>query len=248
MISIITAAFNASSTLQEAINSVLAQTFRDWEMLIVDDGSTDTTARIAFNASQADRRIKCVTQNNKGVASARNLALDTCSHPLVAFLDADDLWLPEKLEKQIEFMRLTHTGFSFTAYRKFSGAKLGPKIEVPPFVLYSDLLKTRPIMCSSVIINRELVDVRMPDAAHEDLAAWLRILRKPYTARGLNEDLLRLRKGMSSRSSNKGRAALNVWRVYRGEEHLNIPAAAWYFTRYAINSVATRVHHKATGV
>lgn len=236
MISIITAAYNAQTTLSETIASVLAQTYREWEMMVIDDGSTDDTASIAFQASQADKRIRLIMQPNMGVAQARNFGLLVSKFPFIAFLDADDMWMPDKLERQLVFMQAAKSAFSFTAYRKFRGSEIGPKIEVPRFLDYRTLLKTRPIACSSVMVNRDLVDVEMPDTHPEDLAAWLTILRH-VVGHGLNTDLLRLRKAQKSRSSNKVKAALGVWRVYRTHEHLNTLMSAWYFAHYAINSL-----------
>jgi teichuronic acid biosynthesis glycosyltransferase TuaG len=246
VISVITPAFNAAATLQASIDSVRAQSFGEWEMLIVDDGSKDSTARIASQAAQADKRIRLIMQQNQGVASARNCALDMCSYPFVAFLDADDVWLPDKLERQLTFMSTSRSAFTFTAYRKLCGDVVGPKVTVPHDVDYVTLLKSRPIMCSSVMIDRKAIDVRMPAIAarsgvHEDLATWLAILRSGVVARGLDRDLLLLRKGHDSRSSNKAKAALNVWHVYREHERLSVLRAAWYFSHYAFNSIASGI-------
>jgi teichuronic acid biosynthesis glycosyltransferase TuaG len=244
VISVITPAFNAAATLQETIDSVLAQTYAEWEMLIVDDGSADGTLEIAQAAARNDHRIQVLRQHNQGVSSARNAALRDAAGRYVAFLDADDVWMPRKLESHLAFMQGCASAFSFTGYRKFSAAGIGTAVEVPRYVTYRALLKSRPIMCSSVMIDRRFAKIHMPDlgrgSGHEDLVAWLKLLRM-YWADGLNEDLLRLRIHPGSRSYNKVEAARNVWRVYREHERLSISAAAWYFAHYAINSIRARI-------
>jgi len=124
MISVITPAFNAAATLLDAIESFLSQSYKDWEMLIVDDGSTDDTLYVAQRA-QRDPRIHVLAQANKGVSAARNAALDGAEGRYVAFLDADDIWMPRKLEMQLAFMSDTQSAFSFTGYRKVSLGRVG---------------------------------------------------------------------------------------------------------------------------
>jgi teichuronic acid biosynthesis glycosyltransferase TuaG len=244
VISVIIPAYNAASTIQDTVNSVLAQTCGDWELLVVNDGSTDDTVRVTRAAARKDRRVTVISRENQGVSAARNAALREAAGRFVAFLDADDAWMPRKLELQLKFMLENASAFSFTGYRRFTDSWLGPVTAVPRYVDYRTLLKSRPIKCSSVMIDRKVVSIRMPDlgrsSGHEDLMAWLALL-KSCSADGLNEDLLRFRIRPGSRSYNKVEGAKNVWRVYRRHERLNFFPAAWYFSHYAVNAVRSRV-------
>jgi len=243
-VSIITPALNAELTLSATIESIRSQSFSDWELLIVDDGSTDHTLRVATDWARADSRIRVIPQRNRGVAEARNVGLSFARRRYLAFLDSDDLWLPEKLDRQLQFMKSKGAAFSYTGYRKFwtDPQRVGPVVNVPSTVDYKTLLRSRPIACPTVIVDRDLVgEVKMPhlpagSGIPEDLVTWLGILRRGLIAYGLNEDLARYRVAKGSRSYGKLKAAQNVWKVYREHENLGIPAAAWYFSNYVIRA------------
>src|SRR5688500_7031207 len=139
-VSVVMPAYNAEATIASAMASVRAQTYAGWELIVVDDGSTDRTAEIAAGAAATDKRIRVIRQRNQGVAAARNAAIEAATGRYLAFLDADDLWLPSKLERQLCFMCLRSAALSATAYRRQWGDKLGPFFHVPELITYETSL------------------------------------------------------------------------------------------------------------
>ena len=241
VVSIITPAFNASHTIAQAIESVQAQTFQQWEMLIVDDLSTDDTCAIVETYVERDSRIRLLRQRiNAGPASARNFGLKLATCRYVAFLDSDDYWLPEKLSRQLDFMMVNKVARSYTLYRRFKDdiEHAGPLINLPPFFSYEGLLKNSGVAsCLTSIIDRELVGlIEFPLIRHEDYGLWLKLLKRGLVAYGLMEDLARYRVSNSSVSGNKLKSALWVWNIYRDIEKLSLPHAAWCFGNYAWNA------------
>lgn len=245
-VSVVMPAYNTEATILSAMMSVRLQTCQDWELIVVDDGSTDGTAELAQAAAATDGRIRLIRQCNRGVAAARNAAIEAATGRYLAFLDADDAWLPDKLSRQLSFMSERGAAFSATGYRREWGHKLGPVFHVPEVITYETSLKSRPFISITVMADREQVRVRMPDIGRgslipEDLVAWLGILRTGIVAHGLDEDLARYRVRPGSRSSNKVKCACQVWRVYRDFERLDLASSSWYFSHYAFNSLASRV-------
>ncbi len=245
-VSVVMPAFNAEATIASAVASVRRQTRGDWELIVVDDGSADRTAALAEMAAALDRRIRVIRQRNQGVSAARNAGIEAATGRYLAFLDADDTWLPGKLQRQVSFMSAGERAFSVTGYRRQWGDRLGPVFHVPEVITYETSLKSRPFISITVMVDREQVRVRMPSIARgslipEDLVAWLAVLRTGIVAHGLDEDLARYRVMNGSRSSNKMKCAYQVWRVYRDFERLDLASSCWYFSHYAARSVATRV-------
>lgn len=238
-VSVVTPAYNASEYIESTIESVREQTYPDWEMIVVDDGSQDDTkSRVAGTAAKDDR-IKLIECNkNEGPGPARNRAMIQAGGKYVAFLDADDLWHPEKLERQLDFMAQSGAYFSYTAYQMLSNQNHQIQSIVPARARtsYADLLKNTNIGCLTVMIDMQKVDdLRMPNIpVRQPLVLWLKLLRTYGPANGLNEILASYRVREGSISRNKRRAALGVWRVYREFENLSLPYAAWYFTNYAV--------------
>lgn len=234
MVSIIMPAFNAARFLEEAIQSVLDQTYRDWELLVIDDGSADQTAQIAEAFSREDARIRLIkNEYNMGVAETRNRGVALAAGEWIAFLDSDDCWHPEKLEKQLAFARENGAEFVFSgsAFMNEQSERLDYYLSVPRTISYKELLKQNRISCSSVLIRRELIAAYpMKHAAdmHEDFAVWLKILRgRDIRAFGVDEPLLIYRVRAASKSGNKIKAGLMTFRVYR---YLGIPLCpAWYY-------------------
>lgn len=237
-VSIITPAYNAERFLSETIGSVQAQTHTDWEMLIVDDLSTDRTREIVSGFATSDPRIRLIAQEqNLGPAETRNRGLDEARGRFIAFLDSDDLWLPEKLSKQLAFMHQGNAAMSYTSYRIIneSGELVGGPVHAPASMDYRGLLKNTVIGCLTVMLDRERTGpVRMlPLPQHEDLTLWYSILKRGIVARGLQEDLARYRIVQGSASRNKMRSALHMWKVYRQVERLSLPDAVWCYGHYA---------------
>ena len=238
LVSIITPAYRAAAFVGDAIRGAIAQTHREWEMLIVDDCSPDDTAKQIASYAATDARIRLIqAPRNGGPAVSRNLALERARGRFVAFCDADDYWLPEKLLSQLTFMTTHNIALSYTCYRRISedGRRTGRRIAVPEQLTYHGLLGNTAIATSSVILDRRLVgDVRMSREFYDDFVLWLQILKSGHTAGGLRKDLLRYRVVRGSWSRNKSNSARMVWRTYREIERLSLPASCWYLTNYAI--------------
>ncbi|WP_307847708.1 teichuronic acid biosynthesis protein TuaG [Metabacillus bambusae] len=244
-VSIITPSYNSSKYIKKTIDSVKMQTFKNWEMIIVDDCSKDDTRSILRKLSEEDSRIKVIyLETNSGAAVARNTAIDAAMGKYIAFLDSDDLWLPEKLEKQIKFMEEKDILFSFTKYDVIDeeGNNLNKPVSVPESIDYHGLLKNTIIGCLTVMINIEkLGKMKMPEIrTRQDFAFWLSILRKGHKAYGINETLAQYRYVADSISSNKVKAAKRNWQVYREIEKLGFFYSAWCFINYAYNGIKKR--------
>jgi len=240
-VSIITPAHDAARFLDETIHSVKAQTFSDWEMIVVDDDSGDGTHEIVERWAASDPRIRLVRQSPKqGAGAARNRALAEARGRYVAFLDSDDLWRPEKLEVQVAFMRETGAVFSFAGYSIIDerGKPLGRPVRAPERVDYDFLLRNTIIGCLTVMLDRTgLGPLSMPPLRqHEDLSLWYDLLKRGAVARGIPRDLALYRVVRGSASRNRIRSALHMWKVYRDRERLSLPSALWCYAHYAWNA------------
>lgn len=220
-ISIITPAYNCEKYLEEAVDSVLAQTTQDWELLIIDDCSKDHTYRCMQKLAERDSRIRIFKNTqNAGAAATRNFGIRQAKGQWIAFLDSDDLWKKEKLEKQMNFLeKYPEASFLFTgsAFIEDDGMTIAHTLHVPERVNRRRLLGQNVISCSSVLIRRELMlEFPMPeeDGIHEDFATWLGILSKVPWAYGMDEPLLIYRRALASKSGEKGKSAQMNWRTY----------------------------------
>ncbi|WP_404429383.1 teichuronic acid biosynthesis protein TuaG [Sutcliffiella horikoshii] len=245
-VSIITPSYNAEKFIQETINSVKGQTMTDWEMIIVDDCSSDRTRDILEENAAIDPRLKVIfLEENSGAAVARNTALKNARGNFIAFLDSDDLWKPEKLEKQIQYMKNNDFAFTFSAYELMDEEShmLQKVIKAPESIDYKGLLKNTIIGCLTVMLDRSKVgDVQMPNIrTRQDFALWLSILRKGHIAHGIQEPLSIYRLVEGSISSNKLKTAKRNWYVYREIEKLSLPYASWCFVNYAFYAFKKRL-------
>lgn len=241
MISIVLPSYNCSTFIRAAIQSVLDQSYSKWEMIIVDDCSSDDTVEFVLPFVEQDSRISLIKlTENSGAAVARNRGIEVARRRYIAFLDSDDLWLPNKLEKQLIFMQTNNYPFSFAAYDKIdsNGQVLG-HIGVPDKICYSDLLKTNSIGCSTAVYDTKYFGkVKMSlIRKRQDLSLWLKLLKKTDYAYGLNETLAQYRVRTNSISANKVSAAKFTWRLYREVEGLNLIEAGYYFTHYAFRGL-----------
>lgn len=240
LVSIITPAFNASRTIAQTIQSAQAQTFHNWEMIVVDDCSRDDTCAVVEGYAACDTRIQLLRQGgNVGPAGARNAALKVAVGRYIAFLDSDDYWLPKKLERQLCFMQEHDSLLSYTLYRRFreSAEEAGPLVRLPSVLTYHDLLKNTGIACLTAMVDRERAgSIEFSAIRHEDYALWLKLLKPGFIAHGLMEDLARYRVSSVSVSGNKLRSAAWVWNIYRDAEKLNLVYAAWCFVNYVWNA------------
>ncbi|KEZ48772.1 glycosyltransferase family 2 protein [Metabacillus indicus] len=242
LVSVITPVYNAEKFITETIRSVQNQTYTNWEMLLVDDCSSDKSRSVIKELAAADSRIKLIEQKeNGGAAVARNTAIEHASGKYAAFLDSDDAWLPEKLMKQVSFMEERKIDFSFTSYEIMDdqGNRLGQVVHAPKEMTYNKLLSNTIIGCLTVMLNLEsLGKVKMVNIrTRQDYVMWLSILKKGYIAYGIDETLALYRKVPGSISSNKLKAAKQNWKVYREIEKLSLFKSAVSFTGYAINAV-----------
>ncbi|MBT3571810.1 MAG: glycosyltransferase family 2 protein [Flavobacteriales bacterium] len=246
LVSIITPSFNSSKYIKETVDSVLRQTYENWELIIVDDGSKDSSANIIQDLTNTDTRIKgFYFDKNIGAAEARNVAIQQAKGKYIAFLDSNDLWELEKLEKQISFMQTEDIAFSFSTYQPMSedGSKLYSIIHAPKIVTYSAYLKNTIIGCLTVVIDREKAgDFEMPNIrSSHDMALWLLIMKRGFDAYGLDENLARYRIVSASNTSSKWRAAKDVWKIYREVEKLSFLYSSWCFLNYAFNALVKRI-------
>jgi teichuronic acid biosynthesis glycosyltransferase TuaG len=236
-VSVITPSYNSAKYIAETMESVLAQTYRNWEMLIVDDSSSDITCEIVRRYMEKDGRIKLYRMPvNSGPSKARNLGIEKAMGRYIAFLDSDDLWKPEKLEKQIAFMQARNAVLSYTAYEKMTeeGEKAGRIVDVPESLSYKNMLYSNSIGCLTAVYDAGVLGkVFMPDILkRQDWGLWLRILKMGNIAHGINEPLAYRRIRGASVSHNKFVAAKYTWYLYRRVESLPIGKSLFCFIAY----------------
>ncbi|MBL8030761.1 MAG: glycosyltransferase family 2 protein [Candidatus Doudnabacteria bacterium] len=246
-VSIVVPVYNAARFLDETIASVQAQTLTNWELILVDDYSIDESTKIVKKHANSDDRIRLIqNKQNSGAAISRNAGIDAAEGKYLAFLDADDLWHPEKLEKQVAFMREKDCAFSFTGYEfaDTTGKPNGKKVNVPATITYKQALKNTTISTPSVMLDLDKINkmvLYMPNIRRgQDTAAWWKILKVTHFAYGLNEILFYYRRSGNTLSSNKLTAIQRTWNLYRSVERLNAARSIYYFTWYAFNAVRRR--------
>jgi glycosyltransferase involved in cell wall biosynthesis len=241
LVSIITPSYNSAKFIGKTIESVLDQIYQNWEMIIVDDVSPDNSNEIIEEYCKKDTRIKLIKlEQNSGAAVARNRAIKEARGRYIAFLDADDMWKSEKLEKQIKFMEKNNYSFTYTAYEKVvENGVVSGSVGVPAKVSYSELLKTCVIGCLTAIYDVEkLGKVYMPtNTKREDFATWLNVLKKIDFAYGIKENLAQYRVYENQSSGKKAKMAKENWKLYREIEKLNLLKACYYFSHYAVRGV-----------
>ncbi len=248
-VSVVTPSYNSEKYIAETIKSVQSQTWQNWEMIIVDDCSTDKTCEIIEQLSASDHRIILLRQEkNAGAGAARTRAMRASSGRFIAYLDSDDIWKPEKLEKQIKFMISNDCEFSCASYEVIDddGNKKGKIVNMLPKVDYigfltNNLLQTVGIMVDTDKVDKELLV--MPDIRRrQDAATWLQILKAGHKCYGIDEVLAEYRRAEGSLSSNKYKAVKGIWGLYRDIEHLSLPFSCYCFMRYALLAVWKRVY------
>ena len=242
LVTVVTPAFNSAATLAETWDSIRAQTLIDWEWRVVDDGSTDATPDLLTRIAAGDARIHVARlATNSGAAAARNHAIAEAQGRFIAFLDADDLWMPDKLARQTAMMTATGTGLSYGAYDLIGpdGAPRG-HVTVPARTNYDALLRRNAIGCLTAVYDTALYGrVLMPPIRmRQDYGLWLKLLRDGGTARAVDGTLAQYRQHPASLSANKIAAAHATWALFRQTEGLNLPRSAYYFAHYATGTLA----------
>lgn len=236
--------FNSENFIIESIQSVINQSYENWELIIIDDKSKDRSIEIIEEFIKKDNRILLiVNEENSGAAISRNKGIEVSKGDFIAFLDSDDIWKEEKLEKHINFMIKNDLSLSYTYYSQIrEDGSFIKKITPPKSLNYRQLLKTCHIGCLTAIYNKnKLGKIYMPEIRkRQDYALWLKILKKDITAICLPECLAFYRIRNNSISSNKLRAAQYNWFLYRKIENLNTFKSIYYFTHYATNGIINK--------
>ncbi len=248
LVSIVTPVYNAAKFLTATVDSVCWQTYRNWELILVDDMSSDESVNIIKNFQIKDSRIKIVrNEENKGAALSRNAGTRIARGKYLAFLDADDLWAKTKLARQVEFMRQNGYAFSFTDYEfaDEDGIPTGKRARMPTDITYRQSLKNHTIWTSTVMIDLDQIpkDIAlMPDVRRgQDTATWWQILRYIKKAYSIDEVLSYYRRTNNSLSANKIKAVKRTWYLFTKVEKLGMVSSMYNFIWYGFNAVRKRV-------
>jgi teichuronic acid biosynthesis glycosyltransferase TuaG len=242
-VSIITPSYDSSKYIASTIKSVLGQTYYNWEMLIIDDCSLDDSNSIVEKFIKNDSRIKLFKLDiNSGPANARNFGIERAEGEYIAFLDADDMWLPCKLEMQIKFMEEYNLFLTYSSYNTIdeNGSFIN-KRTIKKTITYNDMLKSNYIGNLTGIYNcKKLGKYYMDNVGHEDYTLWLKIIKDIKIAYGVIEPLANYRITSTSLSSNKIKTLKWQWDIYKKTACLNILQSIYYFIHYLYNAIKKR--------
>lgn len=246
LVSVIMPCYNMERFVSHTIESVQRQSFPNWELCLVDDASTDNTVNIVNSFCANDERIRFSTKaKHTGIADTRNQCLKMAKGRFLAFLDADDLWHHDKIERQLQFMTEKNIGFSYSSYDCIDeeGNPLEKLVKSAGNLNHDAYMHNTIIGCSTVMIDKTIVgEVAVPYfRTSEDTATWLNILKKGFLAYAIEQPLTSYRIRRHSASSNKLKASADLWRVYRQQEKLSLIKAIDCFASYAFNAVKKRL-------
>ncbi len=237
MVSIITPVYNSAKYIGDTIKSVLSQTYQNWEMIIIDDCSKDESVSVikSFNDS---RLILIQLKVNVGAANARNIGLEKANGQFIAFIDADDMWKEDKLEKQLLFMKKNKIGFSFSSY-EILREKKNKFIKVPLTLNYNQFMKNTIIGTLTVMLDTKIIgEIRFVNVKKDhDSMTWAKILKNGNTALGYSESLAYYRKLKGSISNNKFEAVKNHWKNCRKIEKIPRIKCLYFFVFYSFNAL-----------
>ena len=239
-VSIIIPVYNSSKHIEECINSVINQTYKNLEIIIVNDKSIDNSLSIIN--SFKDKRIKIINlKENSGVSTSRNKGVEVSTGELICFLDSDDYWNKEKIEKQVKFIK--NKAFIYSDYEYLKKGKR-KRVKVPKTITYKQALKNTTIFTSTVMFNMKYLnkeDIYMPNIKRgQDSSTWWKVLKKVNIAYGMNEVLSIYRIEGKSLSSNKIRALKRTWNILKLED-INFFKRIYYFICYIINAIKRRI-------
>ena len=254
LVSIIVPVYNAAEYIEETIRMVVAQTYHNWELILVDDCSKDESKKVietylqSFSPDESFQgkiRLIC-KEENQGAAMARNTGIDAAGGRYIAFLDADDIWMEDKLEKELAFMKEKQAAFVFTAYEfgDEDAKGTGKIVHAPETLTYHQALSRTVIFTTTVLFDTDRIGnelIHMPVVKSEDTALWWKILRNGYTAYGLDEVLAIYRRPARSLSSNKWEAVKRIWYLYRKQEKLSLWYSAYNFVFWALRATLRRL-------
>lgn len=248
LVSIITPAYNCSETIGETIESVLSQTWNNWEMIIVNDCSTDNTADEVNKYAKKDSRIKLINfEKNSGSAIARNTAINSANGKFIALLDSDDLWKPDKLRRQVQFMQENNIAFSFTSYDVFrqSSDRERRVFEAPEKITYKQYLRNSIIGCLTVMIDKEKIpDFHMEEGYLEDVLTWMYYLKKGIVAYGIDETLASYRVSENSKSGKKVKNAQRFYQCLKKQDDIGLIRRIYSQIGYMVNALKKRIFSK----
>ena len=244
LVSIITPNFNSEKFISETIISVQKQTYTNWEMIIVDDFSTDNSINIINSFIKKDNRIKLYKfSKNVGAAVVRNKAITLSKGKFIAFLDSDDLWLPKKLELQLKFMIKNNYSLTYTSYEVINeeGNTKLKTILCKTKLNYKMMLSSNKIGCLTAMYNTELIGkVLMPEIRkRQDYGLWLKILKTENYAYGYNKVLAQYRDRSTSMSNNKIEMLKWNWNLYKNTEKLSYFKSTFYTLLNIIHKLKT---------
>ena len=249
LVSIITPVYNCEDLIGQTIECVINQTYKNWEMILVDDCSSDNSAELIKEISKKDNRIKYFKlDTNSGAAVARNKALELSKGRFIAYLDSDDLWKKDKLEKQVKFMLENKVGFSCTDYEKIKedGTTLKKVVIIPKRVNYNLYLRNTIIQTVGVMVDTQITGKEvlvMPNIRRrQDAATWCQLLKAGFDCYEVPENLSYYRVVNNSLSSNKLKAVKGTWFLYRNIEKLPLWKSCLCFIGYAFNAVKKRIY------
>lgn len=242
LVSVIMPTYNCGRFIEKTVNTVISQTYKNWELIIVDDCSKDNTEEIIKQFTLKDNRIKYFRfDSNQGAAKARTKAMNLAKGNYMAFLDSDDLWEINKLEKQTKFMEENNYNFTCTAYEQIdeSGKRLNKIIQSKKKVDYNRILLDCPVGNSTVMYNVDkLGKFEVPNIRkRNDDALWLQMLKKEKYIWGMPEVLMQYRVRKNSISSNKFKVIKYHWILYRDIEHLSIIRSVFHIIYWCIIKV-----------
>ena len=243
LVSIIMPLYNAERFISQAIESVLLQSYHNFELLIVDDKSTDSSIEIVTRYMKKDKRIKLFFLDvNSGTVKARNKAIQEAKGDLISFLDSDDMWLPDKLQRQIAFLNENNLVLTYCTYETMDqNSKYINTRDCLPLVTYKDMLKSNQIGNLTGIYDVSFFGkVYMEDVGHEDYVMWLHLLKKIPFTKGIEEPLAKYRVLSGSISSNKIKTLAWQWHIYIEVEKLNFFQSFYYFGYYVYNALKKR--------
>ncbi|MBC8046807.1 MAG: glycosyltransferase [Fimbriimonadaceae bacterium] len=240
LISVIMPAFNAERYLSQSIQSVIDQTYENWELWVIDDASTDNSKIVIEEYKSANNRINSIyLEKNSGTAIARNSALKMSNGQYIAFLDADDVWKKNKLEVQVSLMQKNNYAFTFSMYEIIneSGIIKNKIIKCPEKISYAQLLKNNTIGCLTAMYDVQILGkMYMPKIRkRQDYGLWLDILRTGTTGYGIPQSLAYYRETQTSLSANKLSVIKYNWQILRKHQQLNIFSSLYYFSFFLLH-------------
>lgn len=247
LVSIIVPVYKAESYISATIGRVQKQTYTDWELILVDDASPDRSSEIIKEAAEADARIKLIEKKaNEGAAAARNTGISAARGRYIAFLDADDVWMSDKLQKELEFVVKNKVAFAFTAYEfgDENAKPTGKVVHVPDQITFKEALSRTIIFTSTVMIDRWTIPeelIRMPLIESEDTATWWTIMKNGYVANGLDDVLTVYRRPANSLSSNKIKAVKRIWGLYRKIAGLSLISSLIHCLAWGVRATLRRL-------